>query len=140
MTARRNLVLILVGAAIVAALVLAFMPRPVAVDIATAYRGDFTVTVEEEGKTRVIDRFVVSAPVAPQPECGDDGNKADHAEHALAAKKKHQHGAEHGHRDQVRRHDRSSPRSFARSLKKIEVDCRIIMTMPTHMMTLIGHM
>jgi HlyD family secretion protein len=64
MTAKRNLVLILVGLAILAALVAAFMPRPVAVDVATAYRGDFTVTVEEEGKTRVIDRFVVSAPVA----------------------------------------------------------------------------
>lgn len=64
MAVKRNLVLVLLAAAVVAALVVAFMPRPVPVDVAQAQRGDFTVTVEEEGKTRVIDRFVVSSPVA----------------------------------------------------------------------------
>ena len=82
MTAKRNLVLILVGVAVLAALVVAFMPRPVAVDVATASRGDFTVTVEEEGKTRVIDRFVVSAPVAGfarrvELDVGDQVEKGD---------------------------------------------------------------
>lgn len=45
------------------AIVWAFLPRPVAVDTATASRGALRVTVEEEGKTRLRDRFVVSAPV-----------------------------------------------------------------------------
>jgi HlyD family secretion protein len=55
----------LVGAAILALLVvLAFWPKPASVDLAPAERGRMTVTVDEEGKTRVRDRFVVSAPVA----------------------------------------------------------------------------
>jgi len=41
-----------------------FVPRPVPVDVAVARRGELQVTVEEEGRTRVIDRYVVSAPVA----------------------------------------------------------------------------
>jgi HlyD family secretion protein len=40
------------------------MPRRVVVDVAKVTRGPLRVTVEEEGKTRVQDRFVVSAPVA----------------------------------------------------------------------------
>jgi HlyD family secretion protein len=46
------------------AIVWAFLPRPVPVETATASRGPLRVTVEEEGKTRLRDRFVVSAPVA----------------------------------------------------------------------------
>jgi HlyD family secretion protein len=45
-------------------LVMAFWPRSTAVDLATVGRGDLTVTVDEEGKTRVRERFVVSAPVS----------------------------------------------------------------------------
>lgn len=41
-----------------------FIPRAMVVDTATISRGTLRVTVEEEGRTRVIDRFVVSAPVA----------------------------------------------------------------------------
>jgi HlyD family secretion protein len=82
MTARRNLVLLVLAAAIIAALVVAFMPRPVAVDVARAHRGQFTVTVEEEGKTRVIDRFIVSSPVAGfarrvELDVGDEVEKGD---------------------------------------------------------------
>jgi HlyD family secretion protein len=54
----------LIGVLVVAAVVAGFLPRPVAVDLAPVTRGPLTVTVEEEGKTRVIDRYVVSAPVA----------------------------------------------------------------------------
>ena len=50
--------------AFVAALVWGFMPRPVPVDVAAVSRAPMRVTVEEEGRTRVIDRYVVSAPVA----------------------------------------------------------------------------
>lgn len=53
-----------VAAAIVGAIVWGFMPRPVLVDTAQAWRGPMQVSVEEEGKTRVIDGFVISAPVA----------------------------------------------------------------------------
>ena len=42
----------------------AFLPRPVPVETAKASRGPLRVTVEEEGKARLRDRFVVSAPVA----------------------------------------------------------------------------
>lgn len=56
---------ILATAALVGAgLVYGFMPRAQPVDIATVKRAPLTVTVEEEGKTRVRDRYQVSAPVA----------------------------------------------------------------------------
>jgi len=42
----------------------AFRPQPVNVETATATRGPLLVTVDHEGKTRVKDRFVVSAPLA----------------------------------------------------------------------------
>lgn len=41
-----------------------FRPEPVLVELAEAKHGPLQVTVEEEGKTRVKDRYVVSAPVA----------------------------------------------------------------------------
>jgi HlyD family secretion protein len=45
-------------------IVMVFRPRPAAVDVARAARGDLQVTVDREGKTRVHDRYMVSAPVA----------------------------------------------------------------------------
>ncbi|MBP2673858.1 MAG: uncharacterized protein H6Q84_698 [Deltaproteobacteria bacterium] len=42
----------------------AFLPRPVPVDTAKVSKGPLNVTVEEEGKTRLKERFVVSAPVS----------------------------------------------------------------------------
>ncbi|MDJ0751603.1 MAG: efflux RND transporter periplasmic adaptor subunit [Woeseiaceae bacterium] len=44
-------------------LVWGFWPRPVLVELIDAQRGAMTVTVDEEGRTRVIDRFIISAPV-----------------------------------------------------------------------------
>lgn len=41
-----------------------FRPQPVAVDLAPVERGPLSVTVADEGETRVKDVFVVSAPVA----------------------------------------------------------------------------
>jgi HlyD family secretion protein len=47
----------------VAALVWAvFSPEPLPVDTAAVRRGDLEVTVDEEGETRVRDRYVVAAP------------------------------------------------------------------------------
>jgi HlyD family secretion protein len=45
-------------------LVLGFHPPAVPVEMAAVTRGPLVVTVEEEGKTRVRDRYVVSAPIA----------------------------------------------------------------------------
>jgi HlyD family secretion protein len=45
-------------------LAFALWPTPVDVDVAAVSRGPLVVTVDEEGRTRVRDRFVVSAPVA----------------------------------------------------------------------------
>ena len=53
-----------IGILIVAALVWGFRPQPAPVDTAEVKRAPLRVTVEEEGKTRARDRYVVSAPVA----------------------------------------------------------------------------
>jgi HlyD family secretion protein len=45
-------------------LVYGFMPRALPVDMAEVKRAPLTVTVEEEGKTRVSERYQISAPVA----------------------------------------------------------------------------
>lgn len=52
--------------AAVAALAWAFAPRPIEVEVAEATRGPFVAAIEEDAKTRVRDRFVVSAPLAGQ--------------------------------------------------------------------------
>ncbi len=41
-----------------------FIPKPVSVETAVVKRGPMRVVIKEEGKTRVINRFIVSAPVA----------------------------------------------------------------------------
>src|SRR5512135_2107992 len=61
---RNRIVLILLLLLAALAFLWAFLPRPVSVETATVSRGPLRVTVEEEGKARLRDRFVVSAPVA----------------------------------------------------------------------------
>ncbi len=51
-------------AGIVSAVVYGFMPKPILVDTAVVSRGALSVSVAEDGKTRVRDRFVISAPLA----------------------------------------------------------------------------
>jgi HlyD family secretion protein len=41
-----------------------FMPKPVGVDAREVVSKTLSVTVTEEGKTRVIDRYIISAPIA----------------------------------------------------------------------------
>ncbi|WP_028996629.1 efflux RND transporter periplasmic adaptor subunit [Azohydromonas australica] len=54
-----------VGAVLAVALLgWAFAPRPVPVETAAVTQGTFEAVIEEEGKTRVRDRYVVSAPLA----------------------------------------------------------------------------
>ena len=42
----------------------AFWPQPVEVDLAKVERGSLQVTVDEDGKTRIREKYVVSAPLA----------------------------------------------------------------------------
>jgi HlyD family secretion protein len=51
-------------AAAVALLAWAFAPRAVDADVAMVLRGPFEKTVDEDGKTRVRERYLVSAPLA----------------------------------------------------------------------------
>ena len=60
----RQLPYILMGVGIVVVLALAFRPVPIRVDVAKVRRGNLKVTVDEEGETRIRNRFIVSAPVA----------------------------------------------------------------------------
>lgn len=60
----KKVLLIAAPVALVAAFVLGLRPRPVAVDLGAATRGPLRVTMEEEGKTRIRDRFMISAPTA----------------------------------------------------------------------------
>lgn len=60
---RRRILLLLILGSGVGAILWAFMPRPVLVETARVRRGPMQVTIDEEGKTRIIDRFAISAPV-----------------------------------------------------------------------------
>ncbi len=50
--------------ALVALIALVLCPKPLPADFVSVKRGGLFVTVDEEGETRVRDRFMVSAPVA----------------------------------------------------------------------------
>jgi HlyD family secretion protein len=49
---------------IVAALAYGFRPQPRLVDVAVAKRAPMQVSIQEEGRSRVIDRYIITAPVA----------------------------------------------------------------------------
>src|SRR6476620_1090142 len=53
-----------IAAIIVVGLVYSFMPQPVEVDLVKVDRGNVLVTVDQEGKTRIHDKYVVSAPLS----------------------------------------------------------------------------
>ncbi len=58
---------ILIGAValmVLALLVWSFLPEPVPVQTATVSRGALAVIIEEEGRTEVVERFAITAPVA----------------------------------------------------------------------------
>ena len=63
MTRARLLRIVLVVAVLAAVGLWAFRPQPVPADFGIVERGPLEVTVEEEGRTRVRDRYVVSAPL-----------------------------------------------------------------------------
>lgn len=57
---------LLLALVVAGGLLYGFMPRPVAVELIPARTGHLAVSVDEEGKTRVRERYVVAAPVAGQ--------------------------------------------------------------------------
>lgn len=62
---RRTWILSLaIATAVAAALAWGFLPRPLAVETAPVRRGPLAVTLEEDGTTRVRDRYIVAAPAA----------------------------------------------------------------------------
>jgi len=54
----------LASIAVIGALLWAFAPQPVEVEVASVTRGVFRKMIDEDGKTRVRERYVVSAPLA----------------------------------------------------------------------------
>jgi HlyD family secretion protein len=61
---------------VIGLIVVAWIPNPVEVEVATVTRGPLVVTVNEDGRTRVKDRYVVSSPITgnlarPELEAGD---------------------------------------------------------------------
>ncbi|MFZ4777032.1 MAG: efflux RND transporter periplasmic adaptor subunit [Terrimicrobiaceae bacterium] len=60
----RRVLLYAAGLALAAFIVTGLLPKPVEVEMGTVTRGPLTVSVLEEGKTRIRDRYVVSPPVA----------------------------------------------------------------------------
>lgn len=63
---KRNYLKIIIALAIMALLFLALRPTPLLVDSETVSRGPLRQSIEEEGRTRVVDSFVISAPLAAE--------------------------------------------------------------------------
>ncbi|MCU7843726.1 MAG: HlyD family efflux transporter periplasmic adaptor subunit [Candidatus Thiodiazotropha sp. (ex Monitilora ramsayi)] len=62
--AKRILLWSILTLILAATLVWAFIPKPIPVDLLTLEPGEMTVTVDEEGETRVKDIFILSAPIS----------------------------------------------------------------------------
>jgi len=60
---KRKMIISAIGVIIAAAVIYGFLPGTVPVDVAQVKRGPMQVTIEEQGKTQVKDRFVITAPV-----------------------------------------------------------------------------
>lgn len=60
----RKILLSILGLVLVVFIVTGLLPKPVEVEMGAVTRGPLTVSVLEEGKTRIRDRYVVSPPVA----------------------------------------------------------------------------
>lgn len=56
--------LVLLGLALAGAIGYSFLPKPQEVDLVTVARGTIRVTVDEDGKTRIREKYVVSAPLS----------------------------------------------------------------------------
>ena len=61
---RRKLLIITIIAVVFLATVYGFLPKAVDVDLFEVMRGPLQITIDEEGRTRLKDRFVITAPTA----------------------------------------------------------------------------
>lgn len=61
---RRRLALAVLAALVAAGLFLGFRPQVIEVDVGAVQRGPLRVTIAQEGRTRVRERYVVTAPVS----------------------------------------------------------------------------
>ena len=52
------------AAAVLGAIAYGLRPAPVEADLATVVRGDIRETIDQDGKTRIRERYTVSAPLA----------------------------------------------------------------------------
>ena len=59
----RRVLLVTGGLVIIAVIAVAFRPQPVLVDTVKVVRGPLQVTVDEDGRTRIRERYIVSAPL-----------------------------------------------------------------------------
>ena len=74
--------LFIISALIIAAIVYGFLPGAVSVETVTVKKGYMKLDIQEEGRTRVMNRFIISAPVAAYAlridlNVGDLVNKGD---------------------------------------------------------------
>ncbi|MCW8859826.1 MAG: HlyD family secretion protein, partial [Deltaproteobacteria bacterium] len=60
---RKHPVITVTAVLIIALLAWGFWPQPVLIEAIAVKRAPLTVTIEEEGRTRVIDRYIISAAV-----------------------------------------------------------------------------
>ncbi|HZW25470.1 MAG TPA: HlyD family efflux transporter periplasmic adaptor subunit [Gallionella sp.] len=60
---RRRIALAVIAVLVAWGLFQGFRPQPVEVDMGAAVRAPLRVTVEQEGRTRVVDRYVITSPV-----------------------------------------------------------------------------
>ena len=63
LTVWRVIVILIIGAA-AAAVAWSILPRPIPVETALVTKGRFVATVDEDGKTRIRERYVVAAPLS----------------------------------------------------------------------------
>jgi len=64
MKSQRRTILYVIAAFIILAIGYGFLPKSITVETARAQQGHMRVAIEEEGMTRVMNRYIVSAPVA----------------------------------------------------------------------------
>jgi len=60
---KQSLLLIAFASLVLGAIVYAFLPKPIPVEVVRVTRGPLQVTVNHEGRTRVKERYVISAPL-----------------------------------------------------------------------------
>jgi len=61
---KQRLLLVAFAALALGAIVYAFLPTPIPVEVVRVARGPLQVTVDHEGRTRVKERYVISAPLS----------------------------------------------------------------------------